>query len=890
MTTSTSLCPTGWRLPSGGAAYASDSTTGVNVTGDTSTYRDFYNLGYKIMDEVKTAYEDTAGSDGAYYSDNTTNLVGDTATKAFRKYPNNFVLSGYVYNGSISNRNSYGLYWSSTARNTDYAYRLYMNNSVVYPSTAGGNKFYGRSVRCVTNPTQRHEVTVNFDSGVESVTLRSAEFGTKTVTTSGTVVSLVKDTEYTISGTYATDYGFKSWTTTSNGTLGATDNAETTYTVSGTATLTLNSKRICSQGYICYDKNNRDANAPGGDMGDQTVSSASATLWAPNFKSDDYGFAGWNTKADGTGTSYGPNETIEFDTTDEDGLLLYAMWTESEGDLQDWSCPNNTIMPIGTVIGLTDARDNQTYAVAKLADGNCWMVENLRLADKDSGGNDIDLDSSYTNNPSLPLTNVYDLNTTSDHLSPTTSVNYNPSTAPEGWCGYNNAACLDQSRLRTDNTVLFTNNTSSNYNTSNNVYSYGNYYNWYSATAGHGTYATSSGDTAGDICPAGWHLPTGGNANSEFVTLDIKLGGTGDFQTGDAGSIQSNKWRSYPNNFIYNGYVAGSSINYRGLTGNYWSSSAADNTRAHSVSFGGGGIDPSMDLYAKNSGRAARCIIHKTTIIDDLEYMQDFAKLTADEKTEVLDSMVQDEQYQLTDNRDNKVYYITKLGDGHVWMTQNLDFDIVNGGADIKSTNTDVPSDWADAGKLRNTYQTNNNTWDYYVEEPESYDPGDWCWNGTIRNDWEGTISNSTVFCSQEGEHFHLGNYYNWTAAVASSDTDYESEENFDKNQSICPAGWTLPKDTETNHSPGTFSYLIDELGLAEGRSGNLHQYPYYYAYGGDWEGRSSGVGSYGYYNTSIIFSYSEVYSFSFSRLDGMDTEIHTTGRGAGYSLRCVAR
>ena len=40
------------------------------------------------MDEVRTAYEDTPNTYQSYYSSATTNTAGDTATQAFRKYPN----------------------------------------------------------------------------------------------------------------------------------------------------------------------------------------------------------------------------------------------------------------------------------------------------------------------------------------------------------------------------------------------------------------------------------------------------------------------------------------------------------------------------------------------------------------------------------------------------------------------------------------------------------------------------------------------------------------------------------------------------------------------------------------------------------------------------------
>ena len=147
-TTGTSLCPNGWHLPTGGGAYASDGTTGVNITGNTSTYREFYNLGYKIMNEVKTAYEDMSNGINSYYG-STTNTVGDTALKAFRKYPNNFVYSGQVHYGSVYERGRSGSYWSSTVYSSSNSYDLNLVSGVVYPGTSRTDNYIGKSIRCL---------------------------------------------------------------------------------------------------------------------------------------------------------------------------------------------------------------------------------------------------------------------------------------------------------------------------------------------------------------------------------------------------------------------------------------------------------------------------------------------------------------------------------------------------------------------------------------------------------------------------------------------------------------------------------------------------------------------------------------------------------------------
>ena len=362
----------------------------------------------------------------------------------------------------------------------------------------------------------------------------------------------------------------------------------------------------CSKNSVCYHSNSPMVT---GEMGQQTrtneehgssiTNDSSITLWASNFKRDGYGFAGWNNKKDMTGTDYGPNQTITApEGIETDGLPLYAKWIKSAGSMQDFTNQQCQNMNINDVTALTDERDDNTYAIAKLADGKCWMIENLRLDDS------VELSSTNTNNPSLPLTNIYDSNITSNHLSHSSSVAYDATTAPEGWCNINSSACIDQSRLKTDNTTLFTNNTSSSQ--SGNIYNYGNYYNWYSATAGHGTYDKTSNDTIGDICPSGWRLPTGGAVTADYSILDIAMGGTGAEQSYNSGIQQSAKWRSYPNNFVY------SASWDRGRYGEYWTSSAGGNNGAYTLDFGPisyySSFNPGTKYDNKYSDKVVRCV------------------------------------------------------------------------------------------------------------------------------------------------------------------------------------------------------------------------------------------------------------------------------------------
>lgn len=101
---------------------------------------------------------------------------------------------------------------------------------------------------------------------------------------------------------------------------------------------------------------------------------------------------------------------------------------------------------------LIDRRDDKTYWVTKLKDGNCWMVRNL---DYDGGGTKV--------------------------------------TAVSGWAG-------------TDA------NTARYYDPGDPIT--GNYYSWAAATNSTGN-SISSGNASGSICPTPWQLPTSNSTTNK---------------------------------------------------------------------------------------------------------------------------------------------------------------------------------------------------------------------------------------------------------------------------------------------------------------------------------------------------------------------------------------
>lgn len=386
------------------------------------------------------------------------------------------------------------------------------------------------------------------------------------------------------------------------------------------------------------------SNVAGGDTFD---------LFASNYQRDGYGFIGWSLDAnawshlsDNDSTNdpviYGPNEMITAPTYQSDIMTLKAVWVpaETNGDeripLQNWSgcsaltptlyesATGKLTVSNDSITALTDNRDGQVYAVARLADENCWLIENLRL------DNTAELSTANTNidasNSSLPLTNVYNsdstLATTSNYLSQPSSSNafsdYN-----YGWCSQSTESCLNQSRLNTSSVTsqIVPNKTQTISALDQHVdfgiaYSYGNYYNWYSATAGYGLHSTTTTEpTVGDVCPSGWHLPYGsdgvsspniGGTSGGFAYLDLQIDGAG-----IAGSsvLSSNKWRVFPNNFVYSGYINNGSLNSPGGYGGYWSSSAANNNSSFHFDLANNNIAPGTDTSSKYLGLTVRCVV-----------------------------------------------------------------------------------------------------------------------------------------------------------------------------------------------------------------------------------------------------------------------------------------
>ena len=324
----------------------------------------------------------------------------------------------------------------------------------------------------------------------------------------------------------------------------------------------------CSAGYICYFSNG----ATSGTMSDQSVTSdTDITLIPPNYARTGYGFAGWNTIADGSGTDYGPGENYHVGDVTSSGIILYARWVPSTGYFQTWNGCSN--LNTNDVVALTDSRDGSTYAVAKLADGGCWMTENLRL--------------NFTN---ATITTLNTHGPTNDFVTEARSA-----TSSATFCSTDDSACDDQIQYNTNNLNRSMTQTHDDYSQSSSWYSYGVYYNWYTATAGNGTYSKNSGAVSGDICPAGWHLPTG--SGGEFGALNTA-----------ANAGRTNKdfgLRAYPVNFVWSGDIS-ADLGHN-IYGRIWTANSGGMQKAFRMGYSVSSSTPSGKTWNKWSGFVVRC-------------------------------------------------------------------------------------------------------------------------------------------------------------------------------------------------------------------------------------------------------------------------------------------
>ena len=140
----------------------------------------------------------------------------------------------------------------------------------------------------------------------------------------------------------------------------------------------------------------------GGSTASQQISAGNtASLNANGFTRTGYAFTGWNTAADGFGTSYadGADYTVT-PATGDTTVTLYAQWEQLPTTMQGITAAQCQKFASDAPLTLTDTRDANSYTV-RYINGACWMTQNLRL----SGGRTLtSADSNVASSWSFPST------------------------------------------------------------------------------------------------------------------------------------------------------------------------------------------------------------------------------------------------------------------------------------------------------------------------------------------------------------------------------------------------------------------------------------------------------------------------------------------------------
>ncbi|MBQ2695494.1 hypothetical protein IJG04_02540, partial [Candidatus Saccharibacteria bacterium] len=184
------------------------------------------------------------------------------------------------------------------------------------------------------------------------------------------------------------------------------------------------------------------------------------------------------------------NITANGDTTQTvTGAIVFSpAWTTAKLYMQDLTLANCQSQASSDNITVYDRRDESDYTVRYINDA-CWMTQNLRIT-KSTGQADWTISSTDSNFNNVSTWNIHGADLKGSRYSYTQAQSHVPTATDADTNGDKPMDTYTADQL-------------------------GVWYNFCAASAnnsngcnGFGNYTPSTGTVTGDICPAGWHLPT----------------------------------------------------------------------------------------------------------------------------------------------------------------------------------------------------------------------------------------------------------------------------------------------------------------------------------------------------------------------------------------------
>lgn len=225
----------------------------------------------------------------------------------------------------------------------------------------------------LTVPTESKNLFTFAESGTTWSTYSAPTYSITLTQTTGGTISVTKSSgiaineQVTVTMTPSTGYDFKS------GTIKIGNNAQTTISATSSTHAICGPTTITASWTAHTYTVKFNENGGIGSMADETFTyGTSKALTTNTFTKTGYTFAGWNTNADGTGTSYTNGQSVSNLTAENNGVVtLYAKWTAIEytityNDLYDITHSNPTIYTIEseTITFTNPTRERTGYTFA----------------------------------------------------------------------------------------------------------------------------------------------------------------------------------------------------------------------------------------------------------------------------------------------------------------------------------------------------------------------------------------------------------------------------------------------------------------------------------------------------------------------------------------------
>ena len=402
----------------------------------------------------------------------------------------------------------------------------------------------------------------------------------------------------------------------------------------------------------------------------------------------------------------------------------------------------------------------------------------------------------------------------------------------------------------------------------------------YSATMNAGTTEEITGSKLTAVCndPNGYSLYAIGYSGDSYTppTNTQMIGASGNINTGTSGTAAS-WWAMKINPVSGNNPTIMNNFNNYHVVPQTYTQIAKYESATTSPTSTGAQAQTKYQVYISEVqpagtyvGKVKYTMVHPSTAaapstksIADATTMQEVGSCPASLTTGMV--------YELTDTRDNQTYRVAKLKDGNCWMLQNLKLGRSTSTLTLTPTNSDVGSNYVLNNKLPDgkfhaytidgvEYQ--NNSTEYY------------CTGDGTASDWESC-------------------YYNWYTATAGTGTTYIASQGQNVNNSICPAGWTLPTTPQFqalyNQYPSAAEMLVANPTTTKENTptvGQVTNTPGFLLSGGYFTGGAGNLGSHGYYRSRTANSAQNAYRM-FMDTSGVNPANYSNKYG-GFTVRCL--